>query len=79
LRTLKKRWGEVRILRQGEKKNDFDKSKSFSIINNPYHYSLFEVKDILAELIDLTENYDYRSLKKILKDLNSKEAENGKK
>jgi len=60
------RWGEITIKKQGKKKNKFDQTKSFSIINTEHEYSINELKDILEITINLTEKYEYRKLKNIL-------------
>lgn len=40
MRATKKRWGEVTIKKQGEKKNSFDQTKSFSIEYSNYEYNI---------------------------------------
>jgi len=60
------RWGEVTIKKQGEKKNKFDQTKSFSISNSNYNYSIEELKDIFESITNLTEKYSYKELKHII-------------
>lgn len=60
------RWGEVTIKKQGVKKNKFDQTKSFSIANSDYEYSIEELKDIFEITVGLTAKYKYEQLKKIL-------------
>lgn len=57
------RWGEVTIKRQGEKKNKFDQTKSFSITNSKYEYSIEELKEVFEITTDLTEDFKYEQLK----------------
>ena len=63
------RWGEVTIKKQGEKKNNFDQTKSFSIINSNYNYSIEELKEIFEITTNLTEKYTFKDLKKELLNL----------
>ncbi len=60
------RWGEVTIKKQGEKKNKFDSTKSFSVINSEYEYSIEELKEIFEIATNLTEIYTFNDLKKEL-------------
>jgi len=60
------RWGEVTIKKQGEKKNKFDQTKSFSISNSNYEYSIEELKEIMEIVVNLTEKYTFKDLKKKL-------------
>ena len=66
MRVSTKRWGEVTIKKQGEKKNKFDQTKSFSIINSINEYSIEELKEIMEIVVNLTEKYSYKELKYIL-------------
>ena len=62
------RWGEVTIKKQGEKKNKFDQTKSFSIANSNYEYSMEELKEVFEITTDLSEKYTFKDLKsKLLK------------
>ena len=62
------RWGEVTIKKQGEKKNKFDQTKSFSIINSNYKYSIEELEIIFKLVTNLTEKFEFNELKlKLLK------------
>lgn len=60
------RWGEVTIKKQGEKKNKFDQTKSFSITNSKYEYSIEEFKEIYEITTNITERYSFIDLKKRL-------------
>lgn len=60
------RWGEVSIKKQGEKKNKFDSTKSFSIVNSNYEYSIEELKEIYEITTNITEKYTFNNLKKRL-------------
>jgi hypothetical protein len=65
MKVLQARWGEVTIKKQGLKgKNNFDKTKSFSIIKAGEEYDIEEYTEILRLITDLTQKYDYNSLKK---------------
>jgi len=66
---MKKRWGEVTIKKQGERKNIFDKTKSFSIIKTNYEYTIEELKEIFELVIELTEKYKFREMKEIFNKL----------
>ena len=57
------RWGEVTIKKQGEKKNKFDQTKSFSITNSKFEYSIEELKEIFEITINLSEKYTFKDLK----------------
>lgn len=75
MKVLDKRWGEVTIKQQGEKKNKFDKTKSFSIAKTNNEYSIEELKDILEITVNLTEKYKYNQLKKNLIELSKEKME----
>ncbi len=75
MRVLKERWGEITIKKQGQGKNNFDKTKSFSIAQTNLNYSIEEFKDVLEITTDLTEVLTYKKLKEMLKLLG---GENGK-
>ena len=66
MRVITKRFGEVTIKRQGAHKNQFDKSKSFSIQNTEYEYTIEELREVLMLTTNLSEKYPYDELKKIL-------------
>ena len=66
MKVQTQRWGEVIIKRQGEHKNQFDKSKSFSIQNTKYEYTIEQLKEIFMLAANLSEKYPYGELKKIL-------------
>jgi hypothetical protein len=57
------RWGEVTIKKQGERKNKFDQTKSFSIINSKFEYSIEELKEIYEITTYITEKYTFKDLK----------------
>jgi len=63
-----KRWGEVSIKKQAKEggKNNFDSTRSFSIINSPNHYDINQLKEIYEIVTNLTEKYSFDELKKIL-------------
>ena len=62
MRVINKRWGEVTIKKQGDRKNKFDQTKSFSIDNSDYKYSINELKNIYEITTNLTEKYSYNDL-----------------
>ena len=66
MRVITKRFGEVTIKKQGAHKNQFDKSKSFSIQNTEYDYTIEELREVFMLTINLSEKYPYNELKKIL-------------
>ena len=68
-----KRWGEVTIKKQGEEKNRFDKTKSFSIIKSKNEYTLEQLKEIFEMVINLTDNYTFEELRRTLKNLKGRE------
>ena len=73
MRVANKRWGEVTIKKQGEEKNKFDKTKSFSIIKSKNEYTLEQLKEIFEIVTNLTGNYTFEELRRILKDLRGQE------
>ncbi len=73
MRVANKRWGEVTIKKQGEEKNKFDKTKSFSIIKYKNEYTLEQLKEIFEIVTNLTDNYTFEELRRILKDLRGQE------
>jgi hypothetical protein len=76
MRVSVKRWGELQIKKQGNGKNNFDSSRSFSIINTKNEYTLDELKTIYEIVTNLTEKYRYDELKKLL--MESKECDRPK-
>ncbi|GAI83448.1 unnamed protein product [marine sediment metagenome] len=66
MRVSKKRYGEVQIKKQGQGKNVFDKTRSFSIEQTSTNYSIEQYKEILEFVTDLTEKHSFQSLKKTL-------------
>jgi hypothetical protein len=62
MRVLKQRWGEITIKKQGEGKNKFDSTKSFSIEQTETNYSLEQYFDILRLATDLTEKMSFGKL-----------------
>ena len=69
MKVANKRWGEVTIKQQGEKKNKFDQTKSFSIENSEYKYDIDQLKEIFIIVTNLTGKYKYLDLKKLLLEL----------
>jgi hypothetical protein len=63
------RWGEVTIKKQGESKNIFDKTKSFSIMNTTNEYTLEQLHEIYTIVTNLSEKYKFNALKNGLKNL----------
>lgn len=72
MKILAKRWGEVTIKKQGEGKNKFDQTKSFSIEKTKYEYSIEELKTIFKMMVNLTQKYNYLEIKQIFSDLMEK-------
>jgi len=70
---VNKRWGEVTIKKQGEEKNKFDKTKSFSIIKSKNEYTIEQLKEIFEMVINLTDNYTFEELRRTLKNLKGRE------
>jgi len=66
MKVQKKRWGEVTIKKQGEGKNQFDMSKSFSIEQSSTNYNIDEYKEILEIVTDLTDKLPFNELKERL-------------
>lgn len=66
MRVVEKRWGEVSIKKQGEGKNRFDETRSFSIVQTKNHYEMGELKDLLELTVNLTEIYEAKELKRRL-------------
>ena len=70
VKTNNLRWGEVTIKKQGAKKNDFERTKSFSVENQGNIYTIEEYKEVLEKVTNLTHNLKYKELLKKLSDLN---------
>ena len=70
MRVAEKRWAEVSIKKQGEGKNKFDKSKSFSILKSKNEYSVDQLIEIYQLITNLTGDFEFEELKKILQNLN---------
>jgi len=75
MRVIKKRWGEVTIKKAGERKNDFDETKSFSIEQTSTNYSIQEYQEILKAATELTSRINFRELNEIFLRLISKEGD----
>jgi len=73
MRVANKRWGEVTIKKQGEEKNKFDKTKSFSIIKYKNEYTLEQLKEIFEIVTNLSDNYTFEELRRTLKNLKGRE------
>ena len=73
MRVANKRWGEVTIKKQGEEKNKFDKTKSFSIIKYKNEYALEQLKEIFEIVTNLSDNYTFEELRRTLKNLKGRE------
>jgi len=69
MRVATKRWGEVTIKKQGERKNKFDKTKSFSIDNSEYMYTIEELTEIFNIVTDLSEKHTFKELEGLLSNL----------
>ncbi len=68
MKVQERRWGEVTIKKQGEGKNIFDKTKSFSIEQTSTNYTLEEYLEILKVATELTNKINFKELKdKLLK------------
>ena len=60
MKVQEKRWGEVTIKKQGEGKNIFDKTKSFSIEQTSTNYNIEEYLEILKIATELTNKIKFR-------------------
>lgn len=67
MRAAKPRWGEVTIKKQGNRKNKFDITKSFSVIIGDKEYSINDYFDILKLTTDLTDKFSASELRQKLK------------
>lgn len=70
MRVATKRWGEITIKKQGEMKNKFDKTTSFSILNSNNGYDVFKLKELFMLIVNLTDKYSFKELKSKLEQLN---------
>jgi len=70
MRVMTKRWGEVTIKEQGSKKNKFDQTRSFSIQKSEHEYSIGQLHELLALVVNLSESYTFDELLKKIKELN---------
>jgi len=66
MKVMAKRWGEVTIKEQGRQKNQFDKTKSFSIQRTKHEYTIEQLKELFTLVVDLSERYAFDDLKKKL-------------
>lgn len=68
MRVSTRRFGEVIIKKQGNAKNQFDKTKSFSIQNTKYKYTIEQLRELFILVTNLTDKYPFVELKKRLSD-----------
>ena len=66
MRVITKRWGEVTIKEQGDQKNQFDKTKSFSIQRTKHEYTIEQLKELFTLVVNLSEKYTFDNLRKKL-------------
>lgn len=66
MRVATKRWGEVSIKKQGYEKNKFDKTKSFSIQKSKHEYTVEQLYELFALVVNRSERNTFEDLKKIL-------------
>ncbi len=66
MKVQKRRWGEITLKKQGEGKNIFDKTKSFSIEQTETNYTMEEYLEVLKIATDLTNKISFKELKEIL-------------
>jgi hypothetical protein len=74
MRVMSKRWGEVTVKKQGQRKNQFDHTKSFSIESTPYEYDASQLKEVLEAVVNLTQRYDFDTLRSKISDLRDDNA-----
>lgn len=67
MKVATSRWGEVTIKKQGVGKNNFDATKSFSILKTKNELDVDEFRDLFQKVVDLTEKYEYNILKRMFK------------
>ncbi len=80
MRVDSRRWGEVSIKKQGKEggKNNFDSTRSFSIVSSPNLYDINQLKEIYELVTNLTEKYSFQDIKKILISLHGADQDDGK-
>jgi len=66
MKVQEKRWGEITVKKQGESKNKFDVTKSFSIGQTNTNYTIEEYLNILKISTDLTNKINFNKLKKLM-------------
>jgi len=66
MKVQEKRWGEVTIKKQGEGKNKFDKTLSFSIEQTSTDYTIEEYLKILKISTELTNTISFSKLKELI-------------
>jgi len=66
MKVATKRWGEVTIKKQGKQKNQFDETKSFSIIKTKNEYTIEQLRELFCLVVCLSEKYTFLELKKRL-------------
>ena len=66
MKVQKRRWGEITLKKQGEGKNIFDKTKSFSIEQTETNYTMEEYLEVLKIATDFTNKISFKELKEIL-------------
>jgi len=66
MKVQDKRWGEVTIKKQGEGKNKFDKTLSFSIEQTATDYTIEEYLSILKISTELTNTISFDKLKELM-------------
>jgi hypothetical protein len=71
MRVATGRWGEVTIKKQGERKNNFDSTKSFSIDSSKYDYNIEEFRELFQLVVNISEHYSFEQVKEELLKLNS--------
>ncbi len=72
MRVATKRWGEVTIKKQGSQKNQFDKTKSFSIQESKHEYTVEQLHELFTLIVNLSEKHSFDQLRKWLCDANEK-------
>jgi hypothetical protein len=63
MRVMKRRWGEITIKKQGEGKNQFDQTRSFSIEQSPFECDIDQLRELSILLVELTQLYDFDTLR----------------
>ena len=62
MRVAQKRWGEITIKKQGDGKNRFSKTRSFSIEDTLHEYDIDQLKRMLEMVVNLTQKYEFKAL-----------------